>query len=176
MGVGRRPDEGNLMELYPWVVFLHIAGAFLFAIAHGASAFAAFGIRAQRDPERIRALLDMSSLSLGAMYVGLTTLLVAGIAAGIMGNHFGRGWIWAALGVLIAVTVAMYVMASQFYARIRSAVGLPSTNDKKGAPPPAPVSAEELGRLLDNRRPELLVTIGGVGLLVLIWLMRFKPF
>lgn len=164
------------MDVYPWVVFLHIAGAFVFAIAHGVSGFVAFNVRAQRDPERIKVLLETSSFSLGAMYVGLLALLIGGIAAGIMGGHFARGWIWAALILLVAITVAMYVLASRFYAQVRSAVGLASMNDQKGAPPPAPLGPAELAALLDNRRPEVLVTIGGVGLLLIIWLMVVKPF
>ena len=73
-----------------------------------------------------------------------------------MGGWFGRGWPWVAIVVVVVVIAAMYAMASRYYASIRSAVGLPSMNDKKGEPPPAPVSTEELARLLDTRRPEVL--------------------
>ena len=162
------------MELYPWIVLLHIVGAFVFAISHGVSGFAAFAIRAARqDPARVRALLELSGYSLGAMYVGLLMLLVGGIWAGIHANHFARGWIWAALVLLVLITVAMYAMATRYYARVRQAVGLPSSLDKEpaGSAPP-----ETLDALLANRRPEALVTIGGVGLVVILWLMVVKPF
>ena len=45
--------------MYSWWVYLHILGAFAFVFAHGASAFAAFRIRATRDPAQIRTLLDV---------------------------------------------------------------------------------------------------------------------
>ena len=162
------------MELYPWIVLLHVVGAFVFAIAHGVSGFAAFSIRAaKREPDKVRVLLEVSGYSLGAMYVGLVMLLIGGIWAGISGGHFGRGWIWAAIVILVVVIGAMYVMASQFYGQVRNAVGMPSMVDKN---PTGSASPDALAALLDNRRPELLVTIGGVGLLVLLWLMVVKPF
>src|SRR6266511_2088162 len=55
--------EEDRMELYPWLVFLHIGGAFLFVLAHGVSALVAFRLRAERDPGRMTALLELSSTS-----------------------------------------------------------------------------------------------------------------
>ena len=164
------------MDLYPWVVLTHVLAAFGFAMAHGVSVFAAFSMRSSKDPAAVRTLLGVSGMSIGALYISLLVLLVAGIAAAIMGGWFGRGWPWAAIVVVVVIVVAMYAMASRYYANIRSAVGLPSINDKKGEPPPAPVSDEELARLLDTRRPEALAAIGFGGFVVLVWLMELKPF
>ena len=75
--------------------------------------------------------------------------------------------------VLIVVIAAMYMIATPYYGRVREAVGL---RPAKGATEPAAaVGEEELARLLDTRRPETLLVVGGVGLLVLIWLMVLKP-
>ena len=164
------------MDLYPWVVLTHVLAAFGFAMAHGVSVFAAFSMRSSNDPAAVRTLLGVSGMSIGALYISLLVLLVAGIAAAIMGGWFGRGWPWAAIVVVVVIVIAMYAMASRYYANIRSAVGLPSTNDKKGEPPPPPVSDEELARLLDTRRPEALAAIGFGGFVVLVWLMELKPF
>ena len=112
------------MDFYPWVVFIHVAAAFLFVMGHGASMWTSDQIRRERDPARVRALLELSSRSLGLVYTALITLLIAGIAAGIMGGHFGRGWIWAAIVVLITIIVLMYALASRYYARVREAVGM----------------------------------------------------
>lgn len=163
------------MNLYPWLVLLHVLAAFAFVLSHGVSAYAAFAIRRQPDPGRIRTLLELSSLSMGGLYVSLMTLLVAGIAAGIAGGWFSRGWIWAALVLLIAVTVAMYALATRYYAEVRSAVGLPTMSDK-GAPPPVPLDSGDLAALLDTRRPELIAGVGLIGLTLIIWLMVMKPF
>jgi hypothetical protein len=164
------------MDLYPWLVLVHIGGAFLFVMAHGASAITAFRLRAERDPARMTALLDLSSQSLGIMYVGLLLLLVAGIAAAIARNWFSQAWPWVAIGVLVVVLVAMYLMASRYYAGVRQALGLPSMNDKKGAPPPPARPIDDVIELLDNRRPEQIAAVGFAGLLILLWLMILKPF
>lgn len=164
------------MDLYPWVVLTHVLAAFAFAMSHGVSAFAAFAMRSSKEPPAVRTLLTVSGMSLGALYVSLLVLLIAGITAAIMGGHFGRGWPWAAIVVVVIVIVAMYAMASRYYAGVRSAVGMPSINDKKGEPPPDPVSAEELARILDTRRPEALALIGFGGFAILVWLMELKPF
>jgi hypothetical protein len=108
-----------MTEWYPWVVFVHVAAAFLFVMGHGASMWTSDQIRRERDATRIRALLEVSSRSLGMVYVGLVALLVAGIIAGIMGGHFARGWIWAAIGVLVVIIVLMYGLASRYYGRVR---------------------------------------------------------
>ena len=41
------------MEWYPWVVFVHVAAAFLFVMGHGASMWTSDQIRRERDPARI---------------------------------------------------------------------------------------------------------------------------
>ncbi len=164
------------MEWYPWIVLLHVLGAFGFVLAHGASAFAAIQIRSEREPARVAALLDMSAMSLGLMYVSLVILLIGGITAGFMGGFWGSLWIWLAIGVLVLVIGAMYPMGSLHYAKVRRAVGLKAYSDPKDAPPPEPLSGPELETLLASNRPFALAAIGGIGLVVIIWLMVVKPF
>ena len=95
----------SLNDLYPWFVFAHIVGAFMFAASHGVSTWLAAEIGKERDAARIAALLSLSTASFTGLYVGLALLLLGGVAAGIMGGHFARLWIWLALGLLIAITV-----------------------------------------------------------------------
>jgi hypothetical protein len=165
-----------LEGLYPWIVVAHILGAFIFAMAHGVSLFVAYRIRAERDAERIRAYLELSAASVGMTYAGLGILLVAGIAAAIMHGWFGFGWTWLSLGLLLALAVLMYWRGTMYYAEVRHGVGLKSYVDKPEAPAPTPLPADALARLLDNRRPEELAIIGGLGLGVIVWLMVTKPF
>jgi len=164
------------VDLYPWIVFIHVAAAFLFVMGHGASMWVSDQIRRERDPARIRALLELSSRSLGLVYGSLLTLLIAGIVAGVMGSYFSQGWIWAAIIVLIAVIVLMYALASRYYGLVREAVGMRSYQTPKDAPDPTPLSAEELAALVDSRRPDVIGLVGVIGLLILLWLMMFKPF
>ena len=165
----------DLTPYYGWIVLLHIAGAFVFVLAHGVSMFASMQIRRERDPARIRSLLDLSGTSLTVMYLGLLLLLVGGITAGIVGGHFARLWTWASLGILIAVIVAMYALATRYYIRVRAAVGMRSPQMPKDAPDPVPVSDEELAALLETRRPDVVAAIGLLGLLAILALMVLKP-
>jgi hypothetical protein len=164
------------MSALQWLVFVHLAGAFAFVLGHGASAMVSFRLRDERDPARIRALLDLSSSSIGVLYGGILLVLVGGIAAGFVGSSWGHGWIWLSLGLLVAITVAMYPIGSLFYARVRNAVGMKSYRDPKDAPPPEPASPAELDALLSSSRPWVLALIGGGGLLVILFLMLAKPF
>ena len=167
----------DLTPYYGWIKLLHIVGAFAFVMAHGVSVWASEHIKKERDVERLRALLNISAASLGTMYGGLAILLVGGILAGIVGNHFGRGWIWASLAILVVIVVAMYLLASRYYAQVRRAVGLPSMLDgSMGGPSTTLATREELDRLLATNRADLLAVIGLVGLLVILGLMVLKPF
>jgi hypothetical protein len=168
----------NLAPFLPWLVFLHIVGAFGLVLAHGVSVFAAFAIRGTRERARIVSLLELSGVSLGVLYISLLLLLLGGILAGIAAGWYtsGRLWIWAALILLILIVVSMYAMASRYYALVRNAVGLKAATDPKDAPPPAPASEQELDALLRTNRPEQLAGIGGIGFLLILYLMVFKPF
>ena len=161
------------MQLYPWVVFVHVLAAFLFILAHGASAFVSYRLRAERDPARIAALLDLSSSTIGVMYGALGLLLLAGIAAGIMGDWFSKGWIWLAIGVLFGVTVLMYVVATRYYVTVRRALG--QQRPGSSGPAPEPFPTEQLLALLDTRRPDTIAAIGAIGLILIVWLMVVKP-
>jgi hypothetical protein len=76
--------------MYPWVVFLHIAGVFGFLLSHGASVAVLFRIRRERDREKIRTLLEVSGASMVAFYAPIVVLLAAGVIAGFLGNWSKR--------------------------------------------------------------------------------------
>lgn len=162
--------------MYVYIVFLHIAGVFLFLLGHGGSANVAFQLKRERNPDRIRALLDLSVWSYWGVYVGLLLLLISGIIAGFMGNHWGRGWIWVSIVLLVAIFVAMSVLGSMYYGKVRTAVGLQPYRRTDQVVLGTVASEAELGALLSTSRPWLLTAIGVGGLLIILWLMMFKPF
>lgn len=164
----------STQELYPWLVFAHILGAFIFAGSHGVSVWLTLRLRQERDPTRIASLVALSTSSFGALYAGLALLLIGGIAAGIVGGHFGRPWIWVSLGLLIAVTVAMYAVATPYFIALRRAVGAPVRGDPGTGVPT--MSPEELEALVSRNPAGLLATIGFGGFISILWLMVFKPF
>jgi cytochrome bd-type quinol oxidase subunit 2 len=164
------------MDLYPWIVLLHIVGAFLFVIAHGASIWAVNAIRRESQPARIAALADVSSMSLGAAYIGLLLILVGGIWAGIYGSWFSKAWIWVALVVFIAIAVAMYAIATPYFKRLRIALGQRTQGLAKDAPDPVPAPDSEVAAIAASAPAAVLDAVGFIGLVVILWLMVVKPF
>lgn len=164
-----------MRPMYEFVAILHVLGAFAFVLAHGISMVVSFRLRGERDRARQALLLELSGMSVGLMYIGLGVLLLAGIAAGFLGDHWGRAWIWAAIGTLVVVIAVMYGVATPFYGRMRAAAGVPGS-EKMAARLKPPASPEDLDALATSNRPLLLATVGGVGLVVIVWLMLAKPF
>jgi len=155
--------------VYPWLVFLHICGALGFMLAHGASVAVMFRLRRERDRERIRTLLSLSSASMTGFYGSIVVLLAGGVLAGFAGNWWGMMWIWLSLGLFVAILVMMYPLASAYYRKILRAVEMRPS----GAPM---VSDEELDEMLGSSRPLAIAVVGFGGILVILWLMIFKPF
>jgi hypothetical protein len=162
--------------MYEWLVLLHVAGAFLFVISHGASAWVVVALRRERDPARIRALADLSSTSLTTAYVGLLLLLIGGIWAGISRDWFRFGWIWAALGLFIVIAVAMYAIATPYFKRLRLALGQRVMGMPKNAPEPTAAPDGDIAAIAATAPANTLVAVGLGGLLVILWLMVVKPF
>jgi plastocyanin len=154
--------------VHRWWVLLHIAGALGFAMAHGVSAYATLRLPHEKDPARVSQLLELSASSVGFMWNAIGVLLIGGIAAGFTGHFWGQAWIWAAIVVLIVVIVAMYAMATTWATRLRTI----STAMVEGT---EAVSRAQYEEILTSRRPYTIAAIGFVGLLVLLWLMIFKP-
>lgn len=154
---------------YRWVVFIHVASAFGFFIIHGASINVAFRLRKEREPERIRGLLQLSSGTITLSYVFLGLLLAGGIVAGFMGEWWGQRWIWTALILLLLITGLMFPLGTLFYRKVSNVLSMatPSVREQVMA---------ELDSLLSSPRPWILAVVGYGGLLVIMWLMMFKPF
>lgn len=159
--------------MYGWIIWLHIASALAFFLVHGVAMFVAFRLRRETDREAIKVLLNLSASTLGAMYPALLLILLTGIAGGFVGTWWGQGWIWTAIVVLVVVIVWMMVRGSRYYAELRGAVGAPIYG--KPAPTP-PKSDAEVQAMLRSGRPMELAAVGILGVLILLYLMVFKPF
>ena len=167
------------MDWYPWIVFLHATGVLLFFIAHGTSMAVGFRLKRERDPARVRALLDLSSWTLGVWpSIAFVVGTVAGIAAGIMGGWFGQAWIWIAIVLLTIVAGAMTPLVAARLNVIRTAAGTRAINPFSRKPPDAPPDQDhaELERLLAAWDPMPAAVMGFGGFVVILWLMLFKPF
>ena len=114
------------------------------------------------------------------MSVGGLIWLVAGIAAGFTGRGgtgwwtTGTYWIWASLVLAIVIMGLMTPLGRMYLDRIRAAVGV---DVKTGAVTPGfQVDQAALETAIRSGNPTLLAAIGVGGLLILLWLMIFKPF
>ncbi|MFC2028795.1 hypothetical protein ACFLTX_02590 [Chloroflexota bacterium] len=162
--------------MYHWILFVHILAAFVFAFIHGASSKVIFRLRREREASRIAALLDVSSDYLGWMYASLLVMLGAGIWLGYMGDWWQTIWIWLSLGLLVVMVPTMYFMATIPFNRVRKALGLPYFEMNKSHPAGEPASPEEIAASAAALKPWLIAGIGYVSLLVMLFLMVFKPF
>ncbi len=153
--------------MYQWFVFTHLAGIVLFVFAHGASAFAAYQIKGMRDPDVVSGYLTMSAQATRASYIGLLVLLIGGAGAATVNDFWPQPWVWGSVIVLVGVFVGMYAVGARYYYGLRDLL-----TGKDGKPP---ITPEELSAYLDSRVPDILGGIGGLGLLVLVWLMVMKP-
>lgn len=154
--------------MYEWWVFIHIAGAFGFLIVHGVSIATALRLRNERDPNRINALLDTSGRTVMPLYLSMAVLLAGGVVAGFQRHWWSFGWIWAALGTLVVVTLAMYFMARPYYQKVRFITRAVAEGSQA-------VTPEQFDSVLRNRRPFTITWIGFVGLGFILYLMVLKP-
>jgi amino acid transporter len=167
------------MDLTPyisWIVFLHILGAFAFVAGHGVSMFVVFQVRRERDRTKLESLLDLSGWSLAVAGIGLLVLLISGILAGIVLNSWGRWWIWISLALFVVIGILMTPIGGTYLRNLRLAIGQRPRSAKPGDADPVPASDGELAALQASRAPELLLLLGAGGFVVILFLMRFRPF
>ena len=147
------------MTGYVWLKFFHLFGLALFLFGHGISGGASFALRSTA-PASARQLLQLSQRSAIVANPGLLIVIITGVWMGFAGSWWGRGWIWAAVAVLVLLIGFMLFIARPYYLA-RDASGQPD---------------DVLVQRLSRTRPLLAAVIGGVGLLILIALMVIKPF
>lgn len=166
----------DLTPYSPWIIFLHVLGAFMFVAGHGVSMFVVFQVRKERDRGRLAALLDLSAWSLGVAGIGMVVVLLTGILAGIVLGSWGRWWIWISLALFLVIGIAMTPIGGTYLRNLRLAIGQRPRNAKPGDPDPVPASDEELAAMQASRRPELLLLVGAGGFVTILVLMMFRPF
>jgi plastocyanin len=154
--------------VHRWWVFLHIAGVFGFLMAHGVSVYVTLKLPRERDPARVAQLLELSASSVGLMWNAIGVLLLGGIVAGFTGHFWGQAWIWVAIGVFVMVIAAMYAMGTTWAKRLRTISAAMAEGTEA-------VSQQQFVEILRSKRPYTIAAIGFVGLLIILWLMIFKP-
>jgi uncharacterized membrane protein YhhN len=146
-------------NLYSWLRFLHLLGLAAFLISHGVTAGAALALRGPASPAS-RGLLRLSLVSGAVAFPALLLLIVTGVWMGFAAHLWGKGWMWTSVVVFVAIVMAMGWIA----------------NGYRAARDATKESDDVLGERLGRTRPIAAIWIGSVGLLVLLYLMVFKPF
>jgi hypothetical protein len=163
--------------MYAALIFLHVLSVFGFLFAHGASAAVMFKVRAECDRARIHALLDLSAGLGGAMALSALLLFVTGLVLGFMGGWWNRGWIWVSLALFLAISAVMSLLGRPYLERVRRAIGLGAVAERPEQRELSPaLPASGLATALASGRPVLVAAVGLGGLVILTWLMMFKPF
>lgn len=166
----------DLGALRPVILYIHVLSAFVFVLCHGVAGFVGFSLRRDPEPARVRHLLELVGAAFPLAYLALLTAVVTGIVAAVIAGQFGQLWPWMSIAVVVATYLAMVILASGPLAAIREAVGIRSYRMKKVDPDPVPKSPAEVAALVAAWRPEAVAGVGVVALMVLLWLMRSRPF
>jgi uncharacterized membrane protein len=131
-------------SLYAWLLFIHLAGVFVFLLGHGYAGLAALG----RSAATLRPQLVADRVAMP----GLGVTVLSGIWLGFIDGAWGRGWIWAALAILVAISLLMGFWSLPYH------------------------RAREQQREPAGARPVTMTWTGGLALLLILFLMVFKPF
>ncbi len=79
------------MNLYPWFLWLHVLSAFIFFFAHGTAMGIAFRLPVEKNPERMKALLDITGITAVPLGVGMLGTGVFSVAMAVMSGWWKFG-------------------------------------------------------------------------------------
>ena len=159
---------GAADAVYQWIVFIHIASVLGLLLVHPVTV--AFHLKEERNDVRIRELLEVTEAASTLRWIFFYVTLASGVLLGLLGSWWGTAWIWAAfvifdrmtaldfVGEFVAIGVVMNVYGGRTIDRIAD------THDDA-----------EMERLLARFRPGILAVTGAGGLLLILYLMLFKP-
>ena len=159
--------------MYNWLVLLHIFFAFLFMLAHGVHAAAMLKFRGEPDPEQS---LTFFNIVPDIKYVRYLTVAmgVFGLVAAFMTPWWKQGWVWVSVVVFGLVSWVMYKYGAGFYTLIFEAANRFIEAKKTNVDLSTAQKAYDDARNAPNAM--LVSVVGIVGLVIILWLMRFKPF
>jgi hypothetical protein len=146
----------NGLAMYRWILFIHIASVLGLLLVHPVTV--AFHLKEERDDTRIRELLEVSEAASTLRWVFFGLVILSGVALGFLGSWWSSAWIWAALAIFVLIGVVMNLYGGRMIDRIADA--------RDNA---------EMELLLSRFRPWILAVTGTGGLLVILYLMLFKP-
>ncbi|MEX2143149.1 MAG: hypothetical protein WD740_01020 [Anaerolineales bacterium] len=163
-------------SLYEVLRYIHVLAGFSFLLGHGGSMFVAFQLKKEKEPERMKAMLDISAAAWPTMMLSLVALLLAGIGLAFLTSAWGRGWVWASLVLLLALTIWMFLQGSGVYHPLRKMLGMEWMIQGKPQPVEKARPLAEIQAHIAKTRPRETLIIGMGGFALILWLMMSKPF
>ncbi len=142
--------------MYQWIVFIHIASVLGLLLVHPVTV--AFHLKDERDDLRIRELLEVTEAASTLRWIFFGFVILSGVVLGFLGSWWSSAWIWAALVIFVLIGLVMNLYGGRMIDRIAD------TRDDV-----------EMERLLARFRPWILGVTGAGGLLLVLYLMLFKP-
>jgi hypothetical protein len=159
--------------MYNWLVLLHIFFAFLFMLAHGVHAAAMLKFRGEPDPEKSLTFFHIVPELTLIRY--LTVVMgVFGFAAAFLTVWWRQWWIWLSALIFLIVSWVMFNYGGGYFGMIQDAalhlIEAKKTNIN------LPAAQKEFDDARNSSYPMLVSVVGILGLALILWLMRFKPF
>jgi hypothetical protein len=158
--------------MYTWVVYLHVLVIFVFLIQHAAEIWISFKLREQTEPEGIFTTYGfMPANNIRNLRITYVLIILTGITAGLITPWWRQGWMWAALSVMIVIWIVMRRISSAYLTEVDAI----AERAQKNREDPSCIDHFK-SELKARREPELLSVTAGLGGLLILWLMMFKPF
>jgi len=159
--------------MYTWLVYLHIFFSFLFLLAHGVHAAAMLKFPGESDPEQSLTFFNNVPDIKYVRYLYIA-LGVFGFAAAFISPWWKQGWTWVSALVFVITSWVMYRYGGGYYGIIQEAalnlIEAKKTNTDLSA------AQKEFDDARNSPYPRIVSMVGVLGLAVILWLMRFKPF
>lgn len=157
--------------MYLWLLFLHIAAALAFMLAHGVQVSIMLRQRAEPDPERNLQLFEVLP-PVGPLRLLVAAVVVSGVLLVVTLSLWLKAWIWLSLALIVAIWAVMYRLGGGYYNQLEEAatraIGARGTAEETEAD----AAFVRARRSMD---PIWLAASGLGGVAVITWLMVFKP-
>jgi hypothetical protein len=159
--------------MYNWLVFLHVLFALLFMLAHGVHAAAMLKFRGEPNPEQ--SLTFFNIVPTPTLIRGLTVAMgIPGLIAAFITPWWKQGWVWASLVIFVIISWVMFQYGAGYYSIIEGAAS--RLIEAKKTNTNLPAAQKEFDEARNAPHAMIVSVVGIVGLAIILWLMRFKPF
>jgi hypothetical protein len=166
-----------MSNLYQWSVWLHVLAAFVFFFSHGAEMATAFMLPKEKDANGMKALLNITQITLIPFGVSMLLLLITSVYMGVTAGWWKTAWWLLSFLLMVGMLVWMSWYARKYYSPIRKALGSEyMTGFSTHNPAGTSESMDVVYALVAKTNPRQLAWVGLIFTATLLFLMRFKPF